>query len=186
MGIEAGDGEARGGDAEAGARVMGGDGRGVHDGLCRQVRDGLAKRQVNRHRHDRQQFRPDEHHRAKGTCLPLALRQFAQPFRMAGMVKARLVEHILGDGVGDEATGLPVSHQHHRALTGARHPLAGGVAAMPAELTATPASPDGGAARDWPGRRISGQETRQRCRFRHGFQQDGRPLWTGHDHISGV
>ena len=73
------------------------------DQLARQLRDRLAQREVDRHRHDGEGRRPQHHHRLRRVAA--ACREFGEKFGMAGMPEAGAVEHALGDRIGDDGAG---------------------------------------------------------------------------------
>ena len=66
MRIEAGDDEARMGEAETGLQILDHDAGGRDDQFARQLRERLAQRQMDRHRHDGKRRRPQHHHRLRG------------------------------------------------------------------------------------------------------------------------
>ena len=79
-----------------------------------QVRHHLAQRQMDGHRHHRKLRRPQHHHRPHR----LAGRFRGEPgqeFGVARLGKARAVEHVLGDRIGDQRGGVAGQHVGDRA-----------------------------------------------------------------------
>ena len=102
MWIEAGHGETRRSEAEAGFQIRHHDASRGDDQLAGELRDRLAQRKMDGHGHDGEGRRPQHHHRLwrmTATC-----REFCKKFGMAGMPEPGSVEHALGDRIGDDRT----------------------------------------------------------------------------------
>ena len=103
MRIEARYGQARAGEAEAGLQVRHRDTGSRDDQFGGELRERVAHRKMDRHRHDRERRRPQHHHRLR--CRPAIGGEFGEKFGMAGMTEAGAVQHALGDRVGDDGAG---------------------------------------------------------------------------------
>ena len=70
------------------------------DEAARQLGRDRGERDMDRHRNDGEQRRPDHHHGLRRAAP--GLREFAEKFGVAGMGEAGLVERLLGDRIGDD------------------------------------------------------------------------------------
>ena len=113
--VEPGEREPRPRDAEAPAQVAVDDPRRLDDQLRRQARGDLRQRDVDRHRHDGERLAPQHHHRMRRRPAGLD-RERRQELGVARVGKARLVEDVLRDRVGDEARGLSGAREPNRLL----------------------------------------------------------------------
>ena len=100
MRVEPGNGEDRRGDAEIPAQRGGGHPPGMYDGRRAEAFDRPAQGQMDRDRDDAQRRRDQHHDRVLDRSG-----EFGQVLGMARMAKARAIEAVLVDRVGDERGG---------------------------------------------------------------------------------
>ena len=106
MRVEAGDRQARAGDAEVAAQGLGGDQAGVDDGLDGEQAGHLGQRLVDGDQADAQVAGGEHHHRPAGAVEAGGGGQLGQEFGVAGEGEAGLIERRLGDGRGDQPARL--------------------------------------------------------------------------------
>ena len=68
--------------------------------------EDFAQRQVDCHRHDSEFRGPQHHHRAQRLAGRF-LHQLGEKFSVAGLGKSPIVEHVLGDRIGDDGRCRP-------------------------------------------------------------------------------
>ncbi len=93
-------------EAKARGKIVRDDAAGLDDELGRKLLEDFPQRQMDRHRHDGELRRPQHHHRPQRLAGRL-LHQLGQEFGMAGLGKAPIVEHVLGDGLVTTAAAAP-------------------------------------------------------------------------------
>ena len=80
-----------------------------HDQVGRQLRDRIAERQMDGHRHDGEVRRP-QHHDRMWHCAVHGGGQLRKKFSVTRMRETRAIEHALGDGIGDHCAGALFDH----------------------------------------------------------------------------
>ena len=106
-------------NAKASAHVAVDDARRRHDRPRDQRRGDVGERDMDRHRHNREQRRPD-HHDGRRLAAP-GRGEFAQEFGMAGMDEAGVVQRLFGDRVGDDCARGSAAHIVHGAFDRFQH-----------------------------------------------------------------
>ena len=129
MRVEAGDDEARMGEAETGLQIPDHDAGGRDDQFARQLRERLAQRQMDRHRHHGKRRRPQHHHRLRDAAAIGG--QLGEKFGVAGMAEACAVKHVLGDRIGDDGAGLAGGDVADRKADGGQRSFRAGLVRHP-------------------------------------------------------
>ena len=92
-------------------QAVGHDARGRDDQLGRKLRDRLAQRKMDRHRHDGEHRRPQHHHRLRRLAVPGG--ELGEEFGVAGMAEAGAIQHAFRDGIGHDSAGPSGAHVGH-------------------------------------------------------------------------